>query len=316
MLLLFPPLNSKKRRRVSGAGTATKANRDGHKAGGRGRGNCRGRAGTARTRPPPDNRPPALIAWGGEERRQAGRERGGCQRSGRRFRPVRGGTEECVARGDARPLSPHSGAAEREGARAATPALPCDARKRRRRTSTRGHAAPASPRRTRSHGQAAKGGRGPGAGADAARPAPASPRADCPQRLSAGGGKDARTGEDDTIFIGPARPPALDGRAGLIASDAAGLREAGQGSPRPAADANGHQQPRDLCRPRERAAGGGGGKRAAKKGGARGVAKRPTRAPPPPPPPRPAARVSQRCAAPGDGVAESRGGGWYGDGRD
>lgn len=157
-----------------------------------------------------------------------------------------------MARGDARPYAPHSGAAEREGARAATPALPCDARKRRRRTSTRGHAAPASPRRTRSHGQAAEGGRVPGAGADAARPAPASPRADCPQRLSAGGGKDARKGEDVTFFIGATRPPALDGRAGLIDSDAAGLREAGQGSPRPAADANGHQQPRDLCRPRER----------------------------------------------------------------
>ena len=257
MLSLFPPLNSKKRRRVSGAGTTTKANWDGHKASGRGRGNSRGRAGTARTRPPPDNRPLALIAWGGEERRQAGCERGGWQRSGRRFCPVRGRTEECGARGDARPFAPHSGAAEREGARAATPALPCDARKRRRRTSTRGHTAPASPRRTRSHGQAAKGGRGPGARAAAARPAPASPRADCPQRLSAGGGKDARTGEDDTFFIGATRPPALDGRAGLIASDAAGLREAGQGSPRPAADANGHQQPRDLCRPRERRQGRG-----------------------------------------------------------
>ena len=163
-----------------------------------------------------------------------------------------------MARGDARPLAPHSGAAEREGARAATPALPCDARKRRRRTSTRGHTAPASPRRTRSHGQAANGGQAPGAGADAARPAPASPRADCPQRLSAGGGKDARTGEDDTIFNGATRPPALDGRAGLIASDAAGLREAGQGSPRPAADANGHQQPRDrVSRPRERRQGRG-----------------------------------------------------------
>ena len=248
---------SKKRRRASVAGTATKANWDGHKASGRGRGNSRGRAGTARTRPPPDNRPLALIAWGGEERRKAGRERGGCQRSGRRFRPVRGGTEECGARGDARPLAPHSGAAEREGARAATPALPCDARKRRRRPSTSGHRAPASPRRTRSHGQTAKGGRGPGAGADAARRAPASPRADCPPRFSAGGGKDARTVDDVTFFIGPARPSALDGRAGLVASDAAGLREAGQGAPRPAADANGHQQPRDLCRPRERRQGRG-----------------------------------------------------------